>query len=66
MEIDGKSTHGLTSQECSDRMKGKPGTSVRFKIKRVRSNEIEDVVVTRERIHLPDIEYAGMLNDTTG
>ncbi len=66
MEIDGKSAHGLTSQECSDRMKGKPGTSVRFKIKRVRSNEIEDVVVTRERIHLPDIEYAGMLNDTTG
>lgn len=66
MEIDGQSTHGLTSQECSDRMKGKPGTSVRFKIKRVRSNEIEDVVVTRERIHLPDIEYAGMLNDTTG
>lgn len=66
MEIDGQSTHGLTSQECSDRMKGKPGTSVSFKIKRVRSNEIEDVVVTRERIHLPDIEYAGMLNDTTG
>ena len=66
MEIDGQSTHGLSSQECSDRMKGKPGTSVRFKIKKVRSNEIEDVVVTRERIHLPDIEYAGMLNDTTG
>ena len=31
MEIDGESTHGLTSQEASDKMKGKPGTKVRFK-----------------------------------
>ena len=66
MEIDGRSTHGLTSQECSDRMKGKPGTTVKFKIQKVRTKEITDIVVTRERIHLPDIEYAGMLNDTTG
>ncbi len=66
LEIDGVSTHGLTSQECSDRMKGKPGTTVKFKIKKVRTKEITDIVVTRERIHLPDIEYAGMLNDTTG
>ncbi len=66
LEIEGVSTHGLTSQECSDRMKGKPGTTVRFKIQKVRTKEITDLVVTRERIHLPDIEYAGMLNDTTG
>ena len=66
LEIEGVSTHGLTSQECSDRMKGKPGTTVKFKIQKVRTKEITDIVVTRERIHLPDIEYAGMLNDTTG
>ncbi len=66
LEIDGATTHGLTSQECSDRMKGKPGTTVKFKVQKVRSKEIVDIVVTRERIHLPDIEYAGMLNDTTG
>lgn len=66
MEIDGQSTHGLTSQECSDRMKGKPGTTVKFKVLKVRPKEVVDIIVTRERIHLPDIEYAGMLNDTTG
>ncbi len=66
MEIDGQSTHGLTSQECSDRMKGKPGTTVKFKVLKVRTKEVMEIVVTRERIHLPDIEYAGMLNDTTG
>ncbi len=66
MEIDGVSTHGLTSQECSDRMKGKPGTTVRFKVKKVYTDEIVDIDVTRERIHLPDVEYAGMLDSETG
>lgn len=63
MEIDGVSVHGLSSQECSDRMKGKPGSSVVFKVKKAHTGEIKDVTVTRERIKLPDVEYAGMLED---
>ena len=66
MEIDGESTHGLTSQEASDKMKGKPGTKVRFKVKKVYTGEIVDIDITRERIHLPDVEYAGMLDSQTG
>ena len=66
LEIDGVSVHGLEAAQCSDRMKGKPGTVVHFKVKKVRTGEIVDVDITRERIHLPDVEYAGMLNDTTG
>ena len=66
VEIDGVSVMGLETKECSDRMKGKPGTTVRFKVKRVRGGAIEDVAIVRERIHLPDIEYAQMLDDTTG
>ena len=66
LEIDGVPTIGLETKESSDRMKGKPGTTVVFKVKKVRSGEIIDIPVVRERIHCPDIEYAGMLNDTTG
>lgn len=66
LEIDGASVHGLETKECSDRMKGKPGTSVKFKIQKVYTGEIKELSVTRERIHLPDVEYAGMLDDTTG
>ena len=66
LEIDGVSTHGLTSQECSDRMKGKPGTTVKFKVKKVYTDEIVEINVVRERIHLPDVEYAGMLDAETG
>jgi carboxyl-terminal processing protease len=37
-----------------------------FKVKKVRTNDTLDVAIVRERIHLPDVEYAGMLDDTTG
>lgn len=66
MEIDGQPVADLESAEASERMKGRPGTNVRFKVKKLRSGKVEDIEITRERIHLPDVEYAGMLNDTTG
>ena len=66
IEIDGVPTKGLETKESSDRMKGKPGTTVIFKVKKVRTGEIVDIPIVRERIHFPDIEYAGMLDDTTG
>ncbi len=64
--IDGKPTKGLESKESSDRMKGKPGTTVTFTVKKVRTGDTLDIPIVRERIHFPDIEYAGMLDDTTG
>ena len=66
LEIDGVPTKGLETKESSDRMKGKPGTTVVFKVKKVRTGDTLDVPVVRERIHFPDIEYAGMIDDTTG
>ena len=64
--IDGQPTTDFTAAESSSRMKGKPGTTVTFKIKKVRTGDTLDIQVVRERIHFPDIEYAGMLDDTTG
>ena len=66
MMIDTVSVVGLTTQESSDRMKGKPGTQVVFKVKKLRTGEIVEVPVTRERIHMPDVEYAGMVDAETG
>ena len=66
LEIDGVLTKGLETKESSDRMKGKPGTTVIFKVKKVHTGDTLDIPVVRERIHFPDIEYAGMLDDTTG
>ena len=66
LEIDGTPVKGLESKDASDRMKGKPGTTVTFKVRKGRTGDTLDVPVVRERIHFPDVEYAGMLNDTTG
>ena len=70
--IDGETTHGLTSQQSSDKMRGKPGTTVVFRVKKLRggptwkAGDVIEVPVTRERIALPSIEYVDMLNDRDG
>ena len=70
--IDGVSVTGLDAGGATSRMKGKPGTPVVFSVKKLRGGEgwqagdTVKVTVVRERIHLPDVEYAGMINDTTG
>ena len=66
LTIDGQSVLGLDSKTCSDRMRGAPGTEVKFLVKKVWTADTVEVVVTREKIHLPDVEYAGMLDATTG
>ncbi len=66
MAIDGNPTTDLDASESSERMKGKPGTTVTFTVKKVHTGEVVDIPITRERIHLPDLEYVGMLDDTTG
>ena len=64
--IDGEPTKGHPAAYCSDKMKGKPGTEVHFTVKKVRTGDTVDVAIVRERIHIPDVEYAGMIDDTTG
>ena len=66
LSIDGESVVGLNSQQCSERMRGEPGTQVVFHVKKLRSGEIVDITVTRERIKIDDIEYAGMLEGGVG
>ena len=70
--IDGETTHGLTSKQSSDKMRGKPGTTVVFRVKKLRggptwqAGDVIEVPVTRERIALPSIEYVDMLNEQDG
>ena len=55
---------GLTASESSEKMKGKPGTQVVFLVRKVRSGEEKTITITREKIHIPDIEYASLLDGT--
>ena len=53
-------------------MRGKPGTTVKFQVKKLRggptwkAGDVIEVPVVRERIVLPSVEYVGMVDDTTG
>ena len=66
VEIDGQSVHGLTSQQASDRMRGEAGSKVVFKVKKVRTGNLVDVTVVREKIHIPDIEYSAVFEGGVG
>ena len=66
LEIDGKPVYDETSEESSGRMKGQPGTEVKFKVVKGRTKDTVDIVVVRERIHVSDIVYAGIYRDDIG
>ena len=66
LAIDGQTVVGLTFQQCSEKMRGDPGTQVVFHVKKLRTGEEKDITVTRERIKINDIEYAGMLDGGVG
>ncbi|MBO4446815.1 MAG: S41 family peptidase [Bacteroidales bacterium] len=63
MEIDSQTVKGLSVQESTSRMRGVAGTTVKFLVKKVRTGEIKEIQVVRQKIHLPDIRYAGILDD---
>lgn len=64
--IEGVSTKDLTADECSGKMRGRPGTALNLTVVRGRGGDTAAVTVTRERIHIPDVVYYGFLNDSTG
>lgn len=64
--IEGVSTKDLTADQCSERMRGRPGTVLNMTVVRGRGGDTAQVALTRERIHIPDVVYYGFLNDSTG
>lgn len=66
IEIDGIPVYEETSEQSSGRMKGQPGTEVKFKLIKGRTKDTVDVTVVRERIHVSDITYAGIYKDDIG
>ena len=64
--IEGVSTKELTADQCSDRMRGRPGTLLNMTVVKGRGGDTVQVALTRERIHIPDVVYYGFVNDSTG
>lgn len=66
LKINGADVKPLSADECSARMKGQPGTEVTFLIRKARTGKEIEIKVVRDRVHIPDVSYAGMLDAATG
>ena len=66
IEIDGESAKGMSVDQISRRLKGDPGTEVRLKVARLVDDSVMNLSLTRERISISGVPYAGWLNDSIG
>lgn len=64
VKIDTFFTKELKVEECSAKMKGKPGTEVKFTVNKLRGAKQIELTLTRERVHISDLEYAKTINDS--
>ena len=62
--VDGMDCHGKTTKDVSDKLRGKPGTSLTVVVER------DSILITKELkrrdIHLPAVSYATAINDSVG
>lgn len=69
IEVNGKSAKNYKTEQVSAMLKGKPGTEVVVKIKRLNKEGKEDELtmkMVREEVKIKNVPYYGMLNDNIG
>lgn len=66
LEIDGISMKGKMTQDASNLLKGKIGTSVKIKLEREGSKKPIEKEIMREKIQINPVSYYGMVDDNTG
>ena len=66
VEIDGKSTEGLTLPEAVKQLRGEPGTKVTLRILRPKTQEFRNVEVERANIEVASVKDAHLLGDGIG
>jgi carboxyl-terminal processing protease len=64
--IEGEDTQGWTSNQAVGQLRGVRGTSVRISIRRAGYDQLIDLDVLRDEIHIPTVRTAFMLDETTG
>ena len=62
VRIDDEDVTKCTTAEISSKLKGTPGTKVKLAIRRLMTGEIEEMEITRARIAIPGVPYAGFID----
>jgi len=66
LEVDGKSTEGLSVSEVSSMLRGTPSTRITVKISRLGEDEPIEKTFLRERIQLPPITFHTVFDNKIG
>ena len=66
IEIDGVSTKDLDATEGSNKLKGPAGSKLQLKVVKIKTGDTVNLAITRERIHVSDVVYSGVLRDSVG
>jgi carboxyl-terminal processing protease len=66
VEIEGKSTHGWTSEEALKAMRGDPGTQVTIGVERYGSTAVTHYNLVRQQIRVRSVQHALMLRNGVG
>jgi carboxyl-terminal processing protease len=65
-KIEGEDTKGWTSDDAVRRLRGPKGTPVRISLKRSGFDQLIDLAVVRDEIHIPTVPASFMLDTQTG
>ena len=66
LSIDGEDVTKSSTADISSRLKGMPGTKVKIGIERMMTGESVELELTRARIAIPGVSYAGYVEDGIG
>lgn len=66
LEVDGKSTSGMSVSDVSNRLKGTPNTTIKLKLKRLGEKKTVEKVFLREKIQINPVAYSAVVAPQTG
>ncbi|MBS1261979.1 MAG: Carboxy-terminal processing protease CtpB [Calditrichaeota bacterium] len=64
--IEDEPTDGFTTSDAAEKLRGPAGTKVRVKVKRYGVDELLEYTITRERIEVKDVSFAGIIEPGIG
>lgn len=66
ISVDGFNTKGKDLSSVSEKLKGEPDTELVLEVRKAGKEQIEKIKLKREQIHINNVSYSGMLDNTTG
>lgn len=66
LAVDDKDVKGLEIQEVSSMLKGTPGTELSLKVRKLLTDQEQELTIKRERIVLSALPYWGIIADSIG